>query len=556
MTTAAQIAGQVSSTVRQGTGTRGIPDAPSSTTAASAGTAFPNLLELFAAIFSDGSTQNPAEPNVQTDPAVEAGSNTDTKGSVAQTNDETGSVPADKSTRRKSAGGDAEAHTPSSVPFVIDTRPVPANSDASAGSDQNDSDGQSTTGNANNVIQAVDPSQSGQTAAPNIFNVNDSVGLVNSCSPDAQGNPSDPSVAEGRPQTGKSNTIEQKETGANLLEEIGALVSGGTKISPDDSMPAAASAALLHAARNSYSGTSDDKSASVVHTSGSFKSLQSVESKIESALRAAVTYDGVDSPNVNPGTPKQEMTSTADISLKSVNAATANPTVPVSVQQSTGSSPTDSPNAQTSADSQSAPAVQEAEQQKENSDTGKQSDPQNNSGSLDLAGRAAMDAYQSILGVRKSDATFGESLSSMNQSQPTADAGLNSLQVAQNIIRQVKVMALDGKTVVNVKLEPESLGSVVLRVVSQDGKISADFNVRTQDARAYLDASVPQMRQVLQSNGVTVSNVTVNLSSNQSNGKYQQNYQKKAQVKAFMGTETGSEESVRSFGYNTMEMMV
>ncbi|MGC8653619.1 MAG: flagellar hook-length control protein FliK [Candidatus Kryptoniota bacterium] len=130
-------------------------------------------------------------------------------------------------------------------------------------------------------------------------------------------------------------------------------------------------------------------------------------------------------------------------------------------------------------------------------------------------------------------------------------------EIAQNILREAKLMIQDGKSEVSMKLEPESLGSVVLKVASQDGKVSAEFNVRTQDARAYIESALPQMREILTGSGIPMQNMSVNLLGNSITGRNHQNFARwKSRQHYDYKMSTDIEESVRNFGYNTMEMKI
>ncbi len=193
---------------------------------------------------------------------------------------------------------------------------------------------------------------------------------------------------------------------------------------------------------------------------------------------------------------------------------------------------------------------------KSSSTPGKQNSTKSDSDLSDLLKRSIAGTASNVSDGIKTDSSFKQVLSNVSQNPPGADVKPNALQVAQSIVREVNMMAQDGKTVVRLKLEPESLGTVVLKAVSEDGKVSAEFNVRTPDARAYLEASIPQMKQMLQSNGVSLTHLTVNLSGGESQTKHSQ-YQLKKQSQKFYGSlPSDSNEAARSFGYNTMEVKV
>lgn len=133
----------------------------------------------------------------------------------------------------------------------------------------------------------------------------------------------------------------------------------------------------------------------------------------------------------------------------------------------------------------------------------------------------------------------------------------NLHEIAQGILKEAKLMIQDGKSEVSLKLEPESLGSVILKVVSQDGRVSAEFNVRTQDARSYIESALPQMREMLTGNGISMQNMSVNLQGSSAGDREKQNLSWwKSRQHYDYKTSMDIEESIRNFGYNTMEMKI
>ncbi len=194
---------------------------------------------------------------------------------------------------------------------------------------------------------------------------------------------------------------------------------------------------------------------------------------------------------------------------------------------------------------------------------GNQNSAASDKGSADLMKADASQAYLAVAGQQKASTTFQQTLSAVSENQPSTFARPDALQLAQSIVKEVNMMSQQGKTIVNMKLEPESLGSVTLQVSSEGGKISAQFDVKSTDARAYLESSVPEIRQALETNGVSVSHLGVSLSGGElPAGKQKFGYQpKRQQARYFSGqqavsTPVAGPETSRSFGYNTMEMQL
>lgn len=174
----------------------------------------------------------------------------------------------------------------------------------------------------------------------------------------------------------------------------------------------------------------------------------------------------------------------------------------------------------------------------------------------DLLKQGAVQAYAANSDGSKVDTSFKQAMSAAAGNSPASAMKPDPAQITQSIVKQVNLMTQEGKTVLNMKLQPEDLGTVVLKVASQDGKISAEFNVKTPDARAFLETSIPQMRQSLETNGVSLAHLSVSLSTGDSNGGRPQYQAKKQQPKYYAATTADQVEAARTFGYNTMELKV
>ena len=235
-----------------------------------------------------------------------------------------------------------------------------------------------------------------------------------------------------------------------------------------------------------------------------------------------------------------------------------------SANSGTGSASAESGTAsQVSNRSTSATSAQAGQIQVAETGQGNQSSAGSDKGSADLLRTDASQAYIAAASPQRVSSTFQQTLSAVSQNQPAVPAKPDALQLAQSIVKEVNLMSQQGKTIVNMKLEPESLGSVTLQVSSEGGKISAQFDVKTADARAYLEASVPEIRQALETNGVSVSHLGVNLSGGElPAGNQKFGYQPKRQAARYYSSQASAPisaaapETLRNFGYNTMEMQL
>lgn len=247
-----------------------------------------------------------------------------------------------------------------------------------------------------------------------------------------------------------------------------------------------------------------------------------------------------------------------------VESAASQASTVASANSGTGSASAQSGTAsQVSNRSTSATPAQVGQIQVAATGEGSQSSAGSGKGSADLLKADASQAYIAAAGQQKVSTTFQQTLSAVSQNQPATFTKPDVPQLAQNIMKEVNLMSQQGKTIVNMKLEPESLGSVTLQVSSEGGKVSAQFDVKTADARAYLEASIPEIRQALETNGVSVSHLGVNLSGGElPAGNQKFGYQPKRQAARYYSSQTpastsvASPETSRTFGYNTMEMQL
>ena len=108
-------------------------------------------------------------------------------------------------------------------------------------------------------------------------------------------------------------------------------------------------------------------------------------------------------------------------------------------------------------------------------------------------------------------------------------------------------------------MKPEALGEVVMKVKMDDGKVSAQINVNNINVKAVLDANVAQLRETLHSRGIEVQRIDIvadgqtafESSSGQNKPKQQSQQRGAAGADAL-----GQYESLRTMGYNTIELIM
>lgn len=82
-------------------------------------------------------------------------------------------------------------------------------------------------------------------------------------------------------------------------------------------------------------------------------------------------------------------------------------------------------------------------------------------------------------------------------------------QVADQIIEQTKIITKPQNTEMIIKLRPEHLGELTLKVAVENGVVNASFHSNNAEVRNIIEASLPQLKQELSNTGLKVDNVSV-----------------------------------------------
>ena len=92
-----------------------------------------------------------------------------------------------------------------------------------------------------------------------------------------------------------------------------------------------------------------------------------------------------------------------------------------------------------------------------------------------------------------------------SQTTPSADV----YQVLDQIVEQTKIITKPQNTEMIMKLKPEHLGELTLKIAIENGVVNASFHSNNPEVRTLIEASLPQLKQELASTGIKVDNVSV-----------------------------------------------
>lgn len=93
------------------------------------------------------------------------------------------------------------------------------------------------------------------------------------------------------------------------------------------------------------------------------------------------------------------------------------------------------------------------------------------------------------------------------QQQPAVFTDVH--QVADQIVEHTRLITKPQNTEMIIKLKPEHLGELTLKVVVENGVINASFHSNNAEVRNIIENSLPQLKQDLVNNGLKVDNVSV-----------------------------------------------
>ncbi|MDN5346749.1 MAG: flagellar hook-length control protein FliK [Clostridia bacterium] len=98
--------------------------------------------------------------------------------------------------------------------------------------------------------------------------------------------------------------------------------------------------------------------------------------------------------------------------------------------------------------------------------------------------------------------------------------GLNFPEIAARIVEKMQLTRRQGRSELEIKLKPESLGSLHLKLTWQDGRLGVQMLAESRQAGQALENSLPELRRLLQQQGVNVGEMEVQVGSQSESGGY------------------------------------
>ena len=133
----------------------------------------------------------------------------------------------------------------------------------------------------------------------------------------------------------------------------------------------------------------------------------------------------------------------------------------------------------------------------------------NNTGSnLDFAQSSVAGTMEKNTEISSATSDFKTSL---DTALPNSSVELteDKLRTARQLVENVRLLQKAGNTEMMIRLKPEHLGEMVLKISIVNGSVNANFHTNNAEARGILEAAMPQLRQELSHSGFKVHDVGV-----------------------------------------------
>jgi len=132
------------------------------------------------------------------------------------------------------------------------------------------------------------------------------------------------------------------------------------------------------------------------------------------------------------------------------------------------------------------------------------------------------DASESM--VMTNHSTVTNNTFEVPQMQTGVYTSVETMQIINQIAEQVRVLTEANTTTMEMQLNPENLGKVMLHISSEEGIVNAQFTATTEIAKEALEAQVATLRENLTQAGVKVDAIEVTIASHEFEQNLEQNH--------------------------------
>ena len=152
----------------------------------------------------------------------------------------------------------------------------------------------------------------------------------------------------------------------------------------------------------------------------------------------------------------------------------------------------------------------------------------------------------------------------LRESSPDIPELVPAHKIIDTIVKRISQSVFEGKSEISVELAPANLGKLVVKILSEEGKINANIEVKNSEVKQIVEIGLTRLKEELSQNGVKVEQIDVSLFKEDATSKnnherfFNQPKQNKfsEDINNYSLPDLEDEESMKSLGYNTLEYIV
>ncbi|MCQ2979463.1 MAG: flagellar hook-length control protein FliK, partial [Clostridia bacterium] len=108
-------------------------------------------------------------------------------------------------------------------------------------------------------------------------------------------------------------------------------------------------------------------------------------------------------------------------------------------------------------------------------------------------------------------------------SDSVTDRYIETIEVAKQMVKGIEVKLSENVQEMHVKLDPENLGKVNLKIVAENGLVTAKFEAESQKVKEIIESNLSLLKESLEKRGIQISNLEVSVGQNMQGNSSQRN---------------------------------
>lgn len=117
-----------------------------------------------------------------------------------------------------------------------------------------------------------------------------------------------------------------------------------------------------------------------------------------------------------------------------------------------------------------------------------------------------------------------------------------NFQLSARVMEEVKISLNQNKSEMQIKLEPETLGKLTIKISSENGVLNASFFAENDKAKMMIENQMMELKKTLESQGIQVQNLSVTVDSGQEERNRHKNIMEAQKYSKIKGINHGLEE--------------